>query len=340
MKILLSLAIAFCWAASLPAITMDTVPVGNTGSGFVNYAFSIGKFEVTVGQYTEFLNAVAASDTYNLYSLSMTTDLNSAGVVRSGVFGNYTYSAIGSQNHPITYVSWGDAARFTIWLHNGQPSGDQNNATTEDGAYALHGASSDAALFAVQRNADAKWFLPSEPEWSKAAYHQPAAQGGDVDDFWNYPMRTNNLPYSDQPPGVVPDSTRVGNFRRDDGLANGHDDGYAVTGSTTLSGTQNYLTDVGAYSSSPSFYGTFDQGGNVYEWNEARINGYARGLRGGSWDGFAEFLAKTELYNGYPTDSDASFGFRVATIPEPQMSILALIASVSLYCLRHHRRCT
>jgi hypothetical protein len=53
------------------------------------------------------------------------------------------------------------------------------------------------------------------------------------------------------------------NFYQDDGLANGFDDGYAVTGSTTNVATQNYLTDVGAYASSPSYYGTFDQGGNV-----------------------------------------------------------------------------
>ena len=33
-----------------------------------------------------------------------------------------------------------------------------------------------------------------------------------------------------------------------------------------------------------SFYGTFDQGGNVYERNDAVISGSSRGLRGGSWN--------------------------------------------------------
>jgi hypothetical protein len=97
------------------------------------------------------------------------------------------------------------------------------------------------------------------------SYHR-----GDSDGYWAYPMRTNSVPYSDQPPGATPGNTRVGNFYKDDGFANGYDDGYAVTGSLGLSLTQNYLTDVGAYSSSSSFYGTFDQGGNVREWNETR----------------------------------------------------------------------
>ena len=43
---------------------------------------AIGKYDVTVGQYTAFLNAVAATDTYGLYNPSMATDLNIAGIAR------------------------------------------------------------------------------------------------------------------------------------------------------------------------------------------------------------------------------------------------------------------
>ena len=50
--------------------------------GAVGYAYSIGKYEVTVGQYTAFLNAVAATDTYGLYDSQMATDLNIAGIAR------------------------------------------------------------------------------------------------------------------------------------------------------------------------------------------------------------------------------------------------------------------
>ena len=63
-------------------ITIATVPVGDagnapdtavmkdgtTGYGSVAYNYNIGKYDVTAGQYTAFLNAVAATDTYGLYN--------------------------------------------------------------------------------------------------------------------------------------------------------------------------------------------------------------------------------------------------------------------------------
>ena len=59
------------------ATVIDTVPVGNLGNtndthgagyGAVDYAYNVGKYEVTAGQYTEFLNAVGGVDTYGLYN--------------------------------------------------------------------------------------------------------------------------------------------------------------------------------------------------------------------------------------------------------------------------------
>lgn len=293
-------------APAAPVI-IDTVPVGNPGNandpsdgdrftagvqnyGSVSYVYNIGKYEVTLDQYTAFLNAVAKDDTYKLYYSLMTFDGNTAGIARSGSAHNYSYSVIGSGARPVTYVTWGDAARFANWLANGQPSGAQDLSTTEDGSYFLNGAMTVAALNAVTRKPGATWVIPTENEWYKAAYHQPAVQGGDADNYWDYPTRTNIRPDSDQPPGDPSIQTNVANFYRDDSDPfNGYNDGYAVNGSTIKSEEQNYLTDAGAYTSSPSYYGTYDQGGNVWEYNETRISSF-RGVRGGSWTNVSDSL--------------------------------------------------
>src|ERR1051326_6443794 len=84
------------------AVTIDTVPIGSPGNqadiryraggvGSVPYSFRIGKTEITNAQYVEFLNAVAASDPYQLYATDMAGS-TWGGIVRSGSPGNYVYS--------------------------------------------------------------------------------------------------------------------------------------------------------------------------------------------------------------------------------------------------------
>jgi sulfatase modifying factor 1 len=306
------------------AITIATVPIGNPGNandpstggvyGGVAYSYAIGKYDVTVGQYTAFLNSVAATDTYGLYSPSMAANLNIAGIARSGASGSYSYGVIGSPNHPITYVSWGDAARFSNWLQNGQPTGTESAGTTETGAYTLNGATSNAALNAVVRNAGARWFIPSESEWYKAAYYDPAAGH-----YWNYATGTNTTPTS-APPGNTPNTANYYDLTT----------GYAVTHTKSFNSSQNYLTDVGAYTASANPYGTYDQSGNVFEWNEALIsglvNGLSRGLRGGSWNFDSSYFSAAGGTYYYPTLKDNFVGFRVATVPEPSTAVLTALS--------------
>jgi formylglycine-generating enzyme len=301
------------------------VPVGNPGNandpatgnlyGGVAYTYNIGKYDVTVGQYTAFLNAVAATDTYGLYSPSMASDLNIAGIARNATPSGFTYRVIGSPNHPITYVSWGDAARFANWLDNGQPglggpAVPQNAASTEDGAYFLNGATSNAALEQVLRKAGAQWFIPSESEWYKAAYYDPVAGH-----YWKYATGTNTTPTS-APPGSRPNTANFFDSVK----------GYAVTGATSNDPAQNYLTDVGAYTASVSPYGTFDQGGDVSQWNETLIGGTRRATRGGSWGFDSSNLSAGFLAASFPASEGNNLGFRVASVPEPSTGVLALLA--------------
>ena len=85
----------------------------------------MGKYDVTLGQYAQFLNAVAKTDTYGLYNWLMgATRPFPFGISRSGGPGSFTYavtgSAAGKDNMPVFDVTWGDAARFCNWLDNGQ----------------------------------------------------------------------------------------------------------------------------------------------------------------------------------------------------------------------------
>src|SRR5262245_377235 len=84
------------------AETIATVPVGNAGNasdtryetpgyGSVSYTYNIGKYEVTAGQYTEFLNSVAVTDTYGLYNTVMSRTDYGSGITQSGSPGSYTY---------------------------------------------------------------------------------------------------------------------------------------------------------------------------------------------------------------------------------------------------------
>ena len=174
-----SLAQADVFNMSGGQTSLDFVTVGDpgnapdtTGLGAVSYTYSIGKFDVTAAQYVEFLNAVAKTDPYGLYTPSMagSADCN---IQRSGAPGSYSYSVDPQwANRPVNYVSFGDAARFCNWLQNGEPSRAEGNGTTESGAYTLNGATTNSALLAITRNATATYFIPSENEWYKAAYYK------------------------------------------------------------------------------------------------------------------------------------------------------------------------
>lgn len=324
--------VAICSLVAHPAsaqITINTVPVGNagnandsTGYGGVSYDYYAGTYEVRVSQYAAFLNAVAKTDTYGLYNGSMATDLTIAGITRSGVAGNYTYSVLGSGNKPVTYVSWFDSARFVNWMQNGQPTGAQAAGTTETGTYSLNGATTGVGF---TRNSGVTYGLPTENEWYKAAYHQPAAQGGDSDDYWLYPTADNAIPNSRNGSLSDPNS---GNFFRDDGIANGFNGGYAVNNSTTVP-SGNALTDGGAFSLADSYFGTFDQGGGVWEWSEAVI-GANRGIRGGSWSGGESSLRATSRNSFFPANESAIIGFRVVVVPEPSVVAMMTLGIVML----------
>lgn len=111
---------------------------------------------------------------------------------------------------------------------------------------------------------------------------------------------------------------------------------YSVTQNSTRYPDQNYLTEGEAYSNSGSYYGTFDQGGNVWEWNDAVISS-TRGLRGASWASSVDYLQSSNRYNNAPTYEAASVGFRVASVPEPSAAVLMLMGGGAWLLWRRRR---
>ena len=319
-------------------VNIETVMVGDPGNaadtntrglGAVAYEFNIGKYEVTIGQYTTFLNAVAATDTYSLYNPFMATHLNIAGIARAGSSGSFSYSALGSPNRPITYVSWFDAARFANWMNNGATVG----ASTETGAYTLSGANSGV----ITKNPGASWWIPSEDEWYKSAYYK---SGGTDAGYWVYPTQSDSAPGN-----VVGGAPNQANYKRTSNSPTyGNTYLFSVTQSSSYSGSQNYLTDAGAFSGSASAYGTYDQGGNLEEWNDKIISTNKRGIRGGTWsDGSGSLLPAAyggdDAYSGVSSNSDNSnYGFRMATVPEPSTYALLLMTAAGALWMTRRRR--
>lgn len=329
-------AVAVLASAARAAITIDMVRVGNTGNiadtaantgdyaarGAVNYAYNIGKYEVTAGQYTAFLSAVAGVDTYGLYNTSMSNTSNGSGIARTGggTVGNpyaYTVDPVFT-NRPANYVSWGDAARFCNWIANGQPTGAQGPATTEDGSYYLNGALTESALGGVMRKTGATWFIPTEDEWYKAAYHK---NDGNTANYFTYPTSNN----------TAPGQNMADPF--------GNNANYYTAPYTLPIDSGKYTTLVGEFQNSASPYGTFDQGGNVWEWNEALFPSSSRGMSGGSYNNYLGFALAARAREVTDATHEENFiGFRVASVPEPGCIALLLAGAVVLQGFAWRRR--
>ncbi len=206
-------------------------------------------------------------------------------------------------------------------MANGQPTGLQSTSTTEDGAYNLAGASGVVALNATNPNTPGlapTFALPTSDQWYKAAYYNPTLNGGSGG-YYDYATQSDTAPGNDVVGGGSNQANVVASSK------------YSLTQSTTLDPTQNYLTDVGSYTGSASYYGTFDQTGNTSEWTSTAGGTGEAVLRGGAWDVVA-------LGAGGGTSTPVGTanyltGFRlVAPVPEPSTMVLVFSALVGVGC--------
>jgi formylglycine-generating enzyme required for sulfatase activity len=311
-------AVAFGWTAPAHAVTIDWVTVGDPGNtaddttyGAVADSFQIMKFEWTNSQYTDFLNTVAATDTYSLFNASMGSNAR-GGITRSGTPGAYTYAVRTNMgDKPVNYVSWFDAARVSNWLMNGATG----TSSTETGAYTLVGGQTSGTAPAV--NPGATFYIPTEDQWYKAAYYKG---GSTTAGYWDYATQSDTAPTAVNATtlgtgtsgGVSPVTT--GNFANYNSAASWN----SQTGNVTTVGTNG-----GA-----SAYAAFDMSGNIFEWNDLTgAAGSSRGLRGGLWFDGASNLSSSVRDAGAPSLEGNSRGFRLASpvpVPEPSTWVMGL----------------
>ena len=269
----------------------------NQYKGAVHYAFYIARTELTNSEYCRFLNAVAVkSDPYGLYNENMGSSV-CGGISRTVSADGYAYRCNpGWENKPVVYVHYYDIARYCNWMHFGCPTdGVSEIGTTEGnrntGAYDTSdfenvraGRKPPYKSFG-KRNEGAKFWIPDENEWYKAAYYDPNLTGGRK--YHDYPTMTSD------PPGQA-----QANYMSDNRLA---------------IGPPYYLCDVDSYASAQSYYGTLQQGGNVWEWIESWQYGVVgnRGLKGGSWSYTAFGLNACNTDPGGIDNMSYVFGARI-----------------------------
>jgi formylglycine-generating enzyme required for sulfatase activity len=341
-------AINYLAPSPATAVTIDTVPVGNPGNagnpgkppeyfffpppGAVGYSYQIAKLEVTNLQYVEFLNAKATSDPLQFYNPAMASDPR-GGIMQDEVSGNFVYTAKPNMaNKPVNFVNVFDAMRFVNWLNNGQGAGD-----TESGAYTLSGGApwptNARGNSTIHRNAGATWYLPSHDEWYKAAYYDPrsTSQGGPPGDdhYWEYATQSDVAPIlaaADSSGNISNPAANVANYN------NGAD----------WNGLDGNLTTVGSAGPlSTSFYGTFDQAGNVSEFTDTVTTillssppTFTRDVPGNSYSAVNYGGAIVEYFD------NVAIGFRLVMIPEPGSLALAVagLVVVTPLMLRLRRR--
>lgn len=275
-----AVAVAAAPSLVLGEIKTEVVRVGNPGNaadtsglGSIPYEFFMGKFVVTNDEYALFLNAVAKNgDPYALYHPGMTFH-KLGGIIRRGTGTSttpYSYHVKpGMGNMPVNFVSFFDAVRFANWMTNGYLM-----SGTEWGSYPITCGGPDSGNVGP-RTGNGPWVIPTEDEWYKAAYYDPAKSptGG----YWQYANRGDECP--------APDGRMAAGM----------------------------IAQVGSlFGEQPSAYGTIDQCGNVREWTESRLGTefVLRGLVLSELDKGKDG-SRMLVGAGY---ADAYTGFRVARI--------------------------
>lgn len=258
------------------------------GHGDVAYEFQMAKYATPVYVVEQYNNDPINSST----QLSIT---NTAGF----------------PNHPCVGLTWNQAARFVNWLNikeGKQPAYDfaDSSVTTNITLWPSSSAWQNGGenLF---RHKDAKYFLPSEDEWIKAAFYDPNYTGGNGYDPIPGGGGYNRWALSGYDYSTLPNAT-----------SGGTDSDRIVWKQSGNSSNDQARADV-KQAGGLSPYGTMGQTGNCYEFIESATDGTndsvseSRIIRGGTSTISVFGYVSIDSHLSYPpTSNPGTGGFRVA----------------------------
>jgi formylglycine-generating enzyme required for sulfatase activity len=276
--------------------TLDFTTIGNpgnaadtTGYGAVDYTYRIGTYSISQNQ----IDKATASGLQN---------------VTAGAW---------SGDKPAANMTWYESAAFVNWLNTSKGFQPAYNLTWSGSTWSMAlWTVTDAGYDAsnLYRNSLAKYFLPSENEFYKAAYGKSDGSG-----YYLYSTASDTYPTA---------------------VASGAAAGTVVFNQPYEQGPAS-IYEAGGLSS----YGTMGQGGNVWQWEENAYVGSnddpttIRGIRAGIWHDGGYLQATDRQGYGYPNNDYNNVGFRVASvIPEPSTYALFGIGAIGMLMVLRRRK--
>jgi len=189
----------------------------------------------------------------------------------------------------------------------------------------------------------ARYWIPTENEWYKAAYFKPTSSTSTTGVYYDWATQ------SDTTPGNIlinPSDPNKANTRTNTGFTKSPLSSLALGLLPDPLVGPNMLTEVGTFSGSASHYGTFDQDGNVTEWNESiydptavfgDYNGSVNGTRSKRGASFYNPASGSSLRDDglMPNDAGYAAGFRLASAstltpnsnPTPVTTVVPTVSS-------------
>ncbi|MCH7792591.1 MAG: SUMF1/EgtB/PvdO family nonheme iron enzyme [Planctomycetes bacterium] len=238
----------------------ETQGIPHWSIGAVEHEFRISKTQLSVTQWLEFVQA------YEPYYTGFKNDnaFTGANIHWSSQYG-YRIGG-GTENYPAN-MSWHYAARYANWLHNDKASEQwafENGAYDTSTFFTIPGTNLRADQ--IEHHPDAKFWIPTLHEWTKAVYYDPNRYGPGEEGYWLHPDGGMEQLVSGLP-GTPGAETSGGIFAND--------------------------VDIGLYPNTGSLRGLLDTSGGRPEWTEtvASMPGRTRwkmGSRTGSTGWFTD----------------------------------------------------